>query len=173
RRQDQSGDPGLLKKLGRLSALGLVFYGISITFASVDWVMSLEPKFRSTVFGPLFASGEIVAGQAFAIIVLCQLIAHQRPADLVSLGVLNDLGNLLFTFLIVWAYLAFFQFMIIWIGNLPYEIIWYLRRSEHGWQWVAWALFVFHFAVPFVLLLMRTIKRSPLWLTRVASLIVF
>src|SRR5262249_44373093 len=100
RRQDQSGDPGLLKKLGRLSALGLVFYGITILFVSVVWVMPLEPKFRSTVFGPLFASGEFVAGQAFAIIFLCQLIAPQRPADLVSLEVLNDLGNLLFTFLI-------------------------------------------------------------------------
>jgi hypothetical protein len=173
RRQDETGDPGILTRLGRFGAIGLILYGISITFASVDWVMSLELKFRSTIFGPLFASGEIVLAQALAIVVLCRLIAHPRMANLISLEVLNDLGNLLFTFLIVWAYLAFFQFMIIWIGNLPHEIIWYLRRSENGWQWVAWALFVFHFAIPFVLLLMRDIKRSPVRLAGVAGLIVF
>src|SRR5262249_15004924 len=91
RRQDETGDPAVLTRLGRFGAFGLILYGISITFASVDWVMSLELKFRSTIFGPLFASGEIVSAQALAIIVLCRLLAHPRMANLISLGVLNDL----------------------------------------------------------------------------------
>src|SRR5262249_49070342 len=91
----------------------------------------------------------------------------------VSPDALNDLGSLLFTFLIIWAYLVFFQFMLIWIANLPYEIIWYLLRSRGGWEWVAWALFVFHFAVPFFLLLMRDVKRNPTALAAVAGILLF
>ena len=86
---------------------------------------------------------------------------------------LNDLGNLLFTFLIIWAYLAFFQFMLVWIANLPEEVIWYQPRGQSGWQGVAWALFVLHFAVPFFLLLLRDIKRNPSTLAKVAGLLLF
>jgi hypothetical protein len=173
RRQDETGDPRLTDWLGRVSAPGLVVYGVSITFAAVDWVMSLQPAFRSTIFGPVVAGGQLLSGMALALVILAWLVARPPLADLVSPDALNDLGSLLFTFLIIWAYLVFFQFMLIWIANLPYEIIWYLPRSRGGWEWVAWALFVFGFAVPFFLLLMRDIKRNAAALAAVAGLVLF
>jgi hypothetical protein len=173
RRQDQASDPALPRKLRLLSAPGLIVYGATITFASIDWVMSLEPHWSSTIFGPQFASGQLLSGQAFTLIVLGWLVARPPLAGITSPEVLNDLGNLLFTFLVIWAYMTFAQFMLIWIANLPEEISWYLRRSHGGWQGVAWAIFVLHFAVPFFLLLMRDIKRSPTALARVAGLLLF
>jgi hypothetical protein len=173
RRQDETGDPRLADRLTRLGAPGLVVYGVSITFAAVDWLMSLQPNFRSTIFGPVVAGGQIVSAQAFALVVLAWLVARPPVADLFSVEALNDLGNLLLTFLIIWAYLVWFQFMLIWIANLPYEVIWYLPRSRGGWQWVAWALFIFHFAVPFFLLLMRDVKHDPTALAQVAGLLLF
>jgi hypothetical protein len=173
RQQDETDDPRLVQRLTRLSAPGLVIYGISITFASVDWVMSLQPAFRSTIFGPLFASGEILSGQAFALILMAWLVARPPVGNLISLEALNDLGNLLFTFLIIWAYMVWFQFMLIWIANLPYDALWYVERSSRGWQGVAWALFIFHFTIPFFLLLMRDVKRNPQTLAAVAGLILF
>jgi hypothetical protein len=173
RRQDETGDPRWGVRLSRLSGPGLIVYGLTITFASVDWVMSLQPSFRSTIFGPLFASGQIVSAQAFALLVLAWLVQRPPLANLFSLEAFNDLGNLLLTFLIIWAYLAYFQFMLIWIANLPYDISWYLPRSQGGWQWVAWALFLFHFTIPFFLLLMRDVKQNPRNLAEVAGLVLF
>lgn len=173
RQQDEIDSLHLPRKFRLLSAPGLIVYGVTITFAAVDWVMSLQPAFRSTIFGPLFATGQLLSGQAFALIVLAWLVNLPPLAGLVARSTLNDLGNLLFTFLILWAYMAFFQFMLIWMANLPDEIIWYLPRSQGGWQWVAWALFLFHFAVPFFLLLMRDIKRNPRTLAATAGLLLF
>jgi hypothetical protein len=173
RRQDETGEPRWARRLTGLSAVGLIVYGVSITFASVDWVMSLQPGFRSTIFGPVFASGEIVSAQALALIVLAWLVERPPFANLFSVEAFNDLGNLLFTFLIIWAYLVYFQFMLTWIANLPYDVSWYLPRSRNGWEWVAWALFVFHFAVPFFLLLLRDVKQNPRTLAQVAGLLFF
>jgi hypothetical protein len=173
RRQDETDDPQLPRKFAWLSGPGLVIYGVTITFASVDWIMSLQPAFHSSIFGPLVASGQLLSGHAFAVLLLAWLAASPPLANLVSREVLNDLGNLLFTFLIIWAYMVWFQFMLIWIGNLPSDVIWYVTRSQGGWQWVAWTLFVFHFAVPFFLLLMRNVKRDPAFLAMTAGLILF
>jgi hypothetical protein len=173
RAQDQTGDARLTRRLARLSGVGLVIYGITITFAAVDWIMSLQPEFRSTIFGPLVASGQFLSGQAFAILVLAWLVARPPVANLISLEALNDLGNVLFTFLIIWTYMGFFQYMLVWIANLPYDISWYLPRSSGGWEWVGWSLIIFHFAIPFFLLLMRDIKRNPAALAMVAGLILF
>jgi hypothetical protein len=170
-RQDEAAGAAWPRKFALLSAPGLVVYGLTITFASVDWVMSLQPEFHSTIFGPLFASGQLLMGHALAVLVLVWLAKDAPLEGLISGDVLNDLGNLLFTFLVIWAYLAFFQFMLIWMANLPDEIIWFLPRSQGGWQWVAGALFLFHFAVPFFLLLMRDVKRNPRSLAQVAGLI--
>jgi hypothetical protein len=169
--QDSSDDPRYGRWLSLLSGPGLVVFGITITFASIDWVMSLQPAFRSTIFGALFASGEVLSGMACALLVLAWILSRSPLAEVVSLQALNDLGNLLFTFLVVWAYMAFFQFMLIWIANLRYDIIWFLPRGRDGWQWVALAVFVLEFAVPFALLLSRDIKRDPQRLGRVAGLI--
>ncbi len=170
-RHDQTGEPSWLKRQGKLSGPGLVLFGITITFAAVDWVMSLQPSFRSTIFGPLVAGGQILSGQAFVLIVLAWLAPRSRIGEVLSPSALNDLGNLLFTFLVIWAYLTWFQFMLIWIANLPYEVGWILPRSHNGWQWVAWALGIFQFAIPFFLLLMRDVKQHLGTLARVAALI--
>ncbi len=161
RRQDLTGDPLLTKRMWQLSGPGLVMFGITITFASVDWVMSLQPGFRSSIFGPLFASGEILSAFAGVLIVFAWLALRTPLGEALSVEALNDLGNLLFTFLIIWAYLTFFQFMLIWMANLRYDVIWYLPRVQGGWRWVAWALLFFHLILPFFLLLSRDVKRNP------------
>ncbi len=173
RRQDEEDGPGPARKMTRISGPAMIVYGITITFASVDWLMSLQPAFRSTIFGPIFAGGQILSAHCVALIVLAWLLARSPVGDHVSQDALNDLGNLLLTFLVIWTYLVWFQFMLIWIGNLPWEAAWYLPRVAGGWRWVAWALFVLHFAVPFLLLLSRDIKRVPGRLAGVAGLLLF
>jgi hypothetical protein len=173
RRQDETGDSRLPPRFGYVSGLGLVVYGITITFASVDWIMSLEPDFRSTIFGPLVASGEVLSAIAFSLLILAWLVARPPVGERISLEALNDLGNLLLTFVIIWAYMAWFQFMLIWIANLPKENVWYIKRSEGGWMGVQWALGVVQFALPFFLLLMRDIKRDAVRLASVAGIVLF
>lgn len=143
-----------------LSAPGLVAYGLTITFASVDWVMSLEPYWYSTIYPVLFATGQVLSGLAFAVAVLIVLAERPPGAELVRPQHFNDLGSLLLAFVMFWAYVSISQFLLIWVGNLPEEVPWYLRRARGGWQWIAAALAVLHFAVPFVLLLSRDIKRD-------------
>src|SRR5207248_377200 len=116
-------------------------------------VMSLQPEFHSTMFGVLSAVGQLLSGHAFAVLVLTWLVSSPPLVDFASRDTLNDLGNLLFTFLILWAYMTFVQFMLIWMANLPEEVIWYLPRIQGGWRGVTWALFLFHFVVPFFALL--------------------
>jgi hypothetical protein len=171
RREDQTGSPSLPRKFRLLSAPALVVYGVAITFASIDWVMSLQPAYHSTIFGPQFAAGQLITAEAFVLMALAWLVSRPPFVDLVSAQTLNDLGNLLLSFLVIWAYMVWFNFMLSWIANLPEENIWFLPRSRGGWQWVAWAIFVFHFAVPFFCLLLRDVKRNPQALGRVAALI--
>jgi hypothetical protein len=173
RQQDETNDPAPQRKLVRLSGPGLIVYGITITFASVDWIMSLQAAFHSSIFGPLVASGQLLSAFAFVILLLAWLAGRPPLSNLISAAVLNDLGNLLLTLLVIWAYMVWFQFMLIWIANLPVDVIWYVPRSRGGWQWIAWALFVLHFAIPFLLLLMRSVKRDPLALAMTAGLILF
>ncbi|TMQ35627.1 MAG: hypothetical protein E6K70_01135 [Planctomycetota bacterium] len=173
RRQDETGEARLPRKFRLLSAPGLVAFGVTITFASVDWVMSLQPTYHSTIFAPLFAVGQFVSAQAFVVIVLAWLVSRPPLVNVVSLETLSDVSNLLFTFLVIWAYMAFFEFMLIWIANLPEEVSWYLPRLQGGWQWVALAIAVLHFAVPFFLLLLRNVKRNPSALAAVAAVLLF
>lgn len=171
--QDRDPEPRREERAGRLSGVGLVIYGISIHFASIDWVMSLQPAFHSTIFGPLVASGQLVSALALVTVVLCWLVSRPPLAEVVSGEALNDVGNLLLSFLVIWAYMVWFQFMLIWIANLPVDVIWYLPRSRGGWQWVAYAIFALHFAVPFFLLLSRAVKRTPWLAASVAGAICF
>ena len=173
RQQDRTGEPHLPRKFRLLSAPGLIIYGVTITFASIDWVMSLQPEFHSTIFAPEFATGQLVTAHAFAVIVLAWLVRQPPLANIISRETLNDVGNMLLTFLVIWAYMVFFEFMLSWIGNLPAENAWFIPRARNGWQWVARAIFVFHFAVPFFCLLMRNIKRDPRALGGVAAIIFF
>ena len=171
--QDRTGARTLPRKLRLMAGPALVLYGVTITFASVDWTMSLTLAFYSTMWGPLFAAGQLVSAMAFSVLVIGWLVSTPPFRRVPSLEVFNDVGNLLFTFLIIWAYMAFFQFMLIWMANLRREVTWYLARSRNGWEWLAWFTLVFHFAVPFFLLLLRDVKRRPEALMRVAALVLF
>jgi hypothetical protein len=168
--QDQTANPDLTKRLQNLSGPGMVIYGLTVTFASVDWVMSLEPRWFSTIYGMIFMVTQALAAMSIVTVAVL-LLSTQKPfSDLVTKRVLNDYGNLLLTFTMLWAYLSFSQYLIIWSGNLQDEIPWYVSRASGGWAWVAMALIVFHFAVPFLLLLSRIVKRRTLWLGAVAAI---
>lgn len=169
--EDHTGDSRYPWRNEQLSGPGLVLYGITLHFAVIDWVLSLQPIFPSTIIGPLVAAGQFLSALAFALIVLGWLAPRPHVANVVSPKALNDLGNLLLTFLVVWSYMVWFQFMIVWIANLPEEVVWYLPRGRGGWLWVGWALLVLQFVLPFVLLLFRAVKQSAQRLARVAGLV--
>jgi hypothetical protein len=172
REQDASSDPQITRRLQVLSGPGLVLYGLTVTFASIDWVMSLEPEWFSTIFGILFMGGQGVSAMAF-VIAMAVLLAKREPMSRVfAPNHFHDLGKLLLAFVMLWAYFNFSQFLIIWAGNLPEEIPWYLHRLRGGWQWFGLALVVFHFALPFLLLLSRDLKRSARKLVGIAVLVI-
>ncbi len=158
REQDQSGAPAILRRLRVLSAPGLILYGLTVSFAAVDWVMSLEPHWFSTIYGMLFMAGQGLAAFAFAIAMTMLMFNEPPLSELLTKTRLRDLGNLTLAFVMLWAYLAFSQFLIIWSGNLPEEISWYRTRLRGGWAVVAVFLLVFHFVLPFLLLLSRDVK---------------
>ena len=166
--QDRTDDPQIARRMQRLSAGGLVAYGLTITFASFDWLMSLEPHWFSTIYGVLIIGGQGLTGLAFLIIVLVWL-GRRPPLDRIIVPAhFHDLGNLLLAFVMLWAYFSFSQYLITWAGNLPEEIAWYLHRQHTSWRIVGAGLVLFHFAVPFALLLSRTVKREPQMIVRVA-----
>lgn len=158
--QDKGTTDGMLQRFQNLCGPGILIYGFTITFASIDWVMALEPKFFSTIFGMIFIIMPALAAMAFVIIVTMFLAKHKPLSEVVSPLNFNDLGNLLLTFVMLWAYLSFAQFLIIWAGNLQNEIPWYTVRATGEWSWVALFIVLFHFAVPFILLLNRPVKRK-------------
>ena len=157
--QDRTGDPRLASRLEIMSGPGLVLYGLTVTFFSIDWVMSLEPDWFSTIFGMIFMVLQVLGALALVTFVAGLLSQHEPVASAVTADRLNDIGNLVLTFVMLWAYLAFSQFLIIWAGNLTKEIPWYLPRVEGGWAIVTLAVIFLSFAIPFYLLLMHAIKR--------------
>ncbi len=159
------------RALRLMAAWGLVAYGLTITLASIDWVMSLEPNWYSTIYPPLFGVGQILSGMALAISALAFIGRYEPIAPVIQRRHWRDLGNLLLAFVMCWAYLSFSQFLLIWSENLPEEIPWYLKRTRGGWQSVAVALVIFQFAVPFLLLLSRDVKESSRRLRLVALLV--
>ena len=171
--QDRSGSSEPAQRMRLLSGPGLILYGLTASFASIDWIMSLAPGWYSSIFGLLFISGHLLSAIAFAICILILLSQEAPLAGFLQARHVHDLGKLLLTFVMLWAYLAFSQLLIIWSGNLSREIPWYLHRWDGGWQWVGLALILFHFLVPFFLLLSRELKRSGPALARVALLVLF
>lgn len=166
--QDRSADPGIARKLRMISGPGIVLYSLTVTFASIDWAMSLEPDFYSTIYGIMFMIDQALTAMAFVVGVAGFFLEREPLSRLISRQRLLDLGNLMLAFVMLWAYLCFSQFLIIWSGNLPEEIIWYTRRLRGGWAAVALLLVIFHFALPFLLLLMRDVKRKVRRLQAVA-----
>jgi hypothetical protein len=158
--EDRDANPAAQRKMAAVSGPGLLFWGFALTFMAVDWVLSLDPHWFSTIFGMLFMAGQGLSSLAFLIIVLV-LLSYRRPMSLVlTARHLHDLGKLLLALVMVWAYFSFSQFLIIWAGNLPDEIPWYLERLRGGWEFVGLLLIVGHFALPFALLLSRDLKRN-------------
>jgi hypothetical protein len=166
--QDRTGDPRYGRRMQMLSGGGLLAYGLCITFASFDWMMSLEPHWFSTIYGALIIGGQGLSALAFLITVLVWLSRRPPLRDIVLPTHFHDLANLMLAFVMLWAYFSFSQYLIIWSGNLPEEIAWYLHRLQTGWRFVAITLVIFHFTVPFLLLLSRAVKREPNTIVKVA-----
>jgi hypothetical protein len=160
RQQDAGPDDVLALRLQRLSGGGLVLYAVTLFFASVDWVMSLDPHWFSTIYGILFMGGQGLGSMAFTIAVVVLLAQSEPMSHVFGPNHLHDLGKLMLAFVMLWAYFQFSQFLIIWSANIPEEIPFYLTRVEGGWKWVSTVLVLGHFVLPFLLLLNRDLKRT-------------
>ncbi len=173
REQDAPGDHRATdRKLQLLSGGGLVAWALTTTWTSVDWVMSLEPHWFSTMYGVIFMAGEGLGALSLATLAVVRL-SHLRPvAEFLGGRHRNDLGKMMFAFTMFWAYVTFSQYLIIWSGNLPEEISWYLARFRGGWGWVGLAVLLLQFALPFMLLLSRRANRNPRILSTAAVLVV-
>ena len=169
-RQDEARDEASAARLRGLSGIGLVVLSATTTFAAIDWGMSLAPHWFSTIYGVLFIVGWTLSALAFTIVLLAGVSGEPPFAAALRPVTVHDLGKLLLAFTMLWAYVNFSQFLIIWSGNVSEETPFYLRRLQGGWQLVAIALLLFHFALPFALLLSRSLKRNARSLAAVAWL---
>jgi len=171
--QDRDANPRAQSKMAALAGPGLIFWVFSITFMATDWVLSLDPHWFSTMFGLLFVAGQGLSSMAFLITVMVLLSYREPMSRVLTPRHLHDLGKLMLALVMTWAYFSFSQFLIIWAGNLPDEIPWYLERLRGGWQYVALLLVVGHFALPFALLLSRDLKRNFKLLAGISLFILF
>jgi hypothetical protein len=157
---DHAGAPDNTDRFKVVAGPGLILYGFTISFAAIDWVMSLDPSWISTIFGLVILIGEVLSAMCFAIVVERILYNYKPMSEMLKPDFVHDHGKWMLTFIMVWAYFGFSQWLIIWAGNLPTEITFYMRRLNGGWGSVGLFLVVFHFAVPFALLLSRRFKRN-------------
>jgi hypothetical protein len=157
-------------RLHRAAHPALVLYALTITFLAIDWFMSLDPHWYSSLYGLLYLVDQALAALAFGLLAAAFSSASSRPRMRLTVQDSHDLGNLLFVFVTVWAYLSFSQYLIVWSGNLPEEVTWYLQRSA-DWKWVALALIGCQFAAPFVFLLFKRNKQDIRWLRFAAGAI--
>ncbi|MCU1267091.1 MAG: hypothetical protein JWM21_3409 [Acidobacteria bacterium] len=171
RQQDLTGDRALAKKMRVLSGPGMVLFVFTVTVAAIDWVMSLDPEWSSTIFGLLFVAAWSLSALAFSIALTAWLTKREPMAHVVAALHFHDLGKLLLALVMLWAYFSYSQFLIIWSGNLPEEIRWYLPRTHGTWGVIALVVVILHFALPFLFLLSRRFKRDPHKLVLVAVLI--
>lgn len=158
---DRTGDPALFKKIKGRSAPALLVFVLTTTYAFIDWIMSLEPDWYSTIYGWLFTVGEVLLTFAFMIALLVLFSKYEPFASFLKTQHFHDLGNLMLAFTMLWAYMGLAQFLIIYAENLPDEIPWYIRRFSGGWGYLGWFISIFHFCVPFFLLLLRFVKKNP------------
>lgn len=170
-RQDREPSPGLILRMRRLAAPGLVLYVLTISFASMDWLMSVDPHWYSTIYGVWLLGGHGVAALAFLILVAGFLGRRAPLAGVIRKVHFHDWGKLLLAFTLLWTYFSLSQFLIIWSGDIPEEVLWYAHRLHGGWQAVGLSLALLHFALPFLLLLSRDLKRDVKLLAPVATLL--
>ncbi len=171
--QDITGDPKITKRNTTISAIFLPLFVLTLTFSSIDWMMSLEPHWFSTIFSVYYFSGTFLA----AIAVGTLLIVWLNEKGLMVNGIGKDhyysLGALLFGFITFWAYIAFSQFLLIWYANLPEETVWYLQRWEGSWMYFSIFLIFIHFVIPYFALLSRPSKMDPKNLKIMSVVIIF
>jgi hypothetical protein len=165
--------PAQFVRIQNLSGFGIVFYAASITFASIDWTMSLYPEWWSTVWGMLFMVGQVLSTFAFTIWLFTRLSRTEPVSRIFKVDYLHDFGKLMFAFVVLWGYLSFSQWLIIWSGNMLSEIRWYIMRLQNGWQYFGTILIFVHFVFPFALLLSRNTKRSIRRVVMIAFLLLF
>ncbi|WP_242395861.1 hypothetical protein [Anaeromyxobacter oryzisoli] len=161
-RQDAAGGVTLTRWQRRLGAGSLPLLGLTASFAAFDWIMSIDPRFYSTIFGVYWWAGSFMG--AFAVTNVAAFATRGDPSQFgahMNLDHFHALGKYLLAFVAFWAYIAFSQFMLIWIANVPEEVPWYILRINGGWLWVGVFLVLFHFLVPFFALLQRAVTRSP------------
>jgi hypothetical protein len=155
-----------------ISAPGLLIYVILMSLAAVDWIMSLDPHWYSTIFGLIIVVGQGLGALAFTVAVLAVVVTREPMNTVLKARHFHDFGKLMLAFVMLWAYFSFSQFLIIWAGNLPEEIPYYLERMRHGWQYLSLILVFGHFILPFCLLLSQDLKKRPKLLARIAWFIV-
>src|SRR5687767_10536907 len=176
-KQDKSANfeeaAGWLGKATAFSGPTMVIFALTVTFAAVDWVMTLEPHWFSTMWGLLFVAGWALSSLCFSVVVLAFLHDKVPMNRVLGRRHFHDLGKLMLALVMVWAYFNFSQYLIIYSGNIPEETVWYIARTTGGWGYIAWGLILFHFAVPFLILLQQGLKRRPLRLAAVAIFILF
>ncbi len=160
--QDATGDPNVTRRLQSFAAPALVVFAVTLTLASFDWIMSLDPHWYSTIFGVYVYAGSTVA--IFALVILLAIALERRGplAGVITPEHYHDLGKLLFSFVAFWAYIAFSQYMLIWYGNMPEETVWFAERLGRGWLAFSVALALGNFVLPFFFLLSRDVKRHRL-----------
>jgi hypothetical protein len=163
----------VLERASKFSGPSLVVFCLTVTFATVDWMLTLEPHYFTTIWGLLFVAGWALSSLCFVVIILA-FLADKAPMDRV-LGKrhFHDVGKLILALVMVWAYFNFSQFLIIWSGNIPEETGWFLTRMKGGWGWMGVILILFHFAFPFLVLLQQDFKRHARWLASIAGFILF
>ncbi len=171
--QDEPSAVGHQPRFQLFSGIGALVYALTISFASVDWVMSLDPHWGSTIYGMIFMAGEGLSALSFCVIILTVLTRCSPMRDIIKPEQFRDLGKLMLAFVMLFAYFSFSQWLIIWAGNLPEEISFFLNRIRGGWGVVALVIILFHFALPFALLLSKERKKDGRRLIGLAVMLMF
>ena len=164
KKQDETGDRELTITMEKRSAVVIPLLALTATFAAIDWMMTLAPTWYSTIYGVYFFAASQVAFFAAASVWAVCIHKKKQWKGIITKEHLHDLGKLLFGFNCFWAYIAFSQYLLIWYANIPEETEFFQPRYHHGWQWVSVLLIAGHFAIPFLGLMSRHVKRNPMGL---------
>ncbi len=159
-KQDQTGEPALTAKARFMCAWAMPLFALSIAFCAFDYLMSLDYSFFSTMWGVYYFAGAAFSGAAVVTFVLATLVRAGKVKGAVTTEHFHDLGKLMFTFAIFWAYISFSQYFLYWYANIPEETAFYLHRAGPGWKTLGVFLMIGHFGVPFVFLVSRVVKKN-------------
>ena len=171
--QDNPPVQNLSPRFRTIAAPGIILYAFTISFAVIDWVMSIDPHWYSTIFGFIFIAGQCLSAMCIMVVAERILVPYEPMASILKPKEVHDHGKLMLTFVLLWAYFSFSQLLITWAGNLPMEIRFFTRRLYSGWEIIGLGLVIFHFAVPFLFLLSRPFKRNPRSLVKLAAWLFF